>query len=310
MALHRGTLASQPPAVGDVPTPGLAHRGGPLPVAGDQGDGRFGQRQRHQLRHDPQEMERPVGLEHRVELVTALQRLQRDPRGSRRCAGRAPPRPDAAPDAAAAAPSSVPAGAASAWSAASCAATAPAPDATAPSDRSPPWAPPGATRVGQRALAARQHLPMTHARAGCHHHPCAAHLRPPAQVEVLAHDEDVGVKTAELREQVGAHERAAAGCEEHVADRVVLAVVDLPRFHPVDHGPALVDGHPHVQEARRVVPTDEFGRDDARVGTERFLYEDVDGVGIRGDVVVAEQQVGGALDHPDHAVRRSPRTPR
>ena len=100
-----------------------------------------------------------------------------------------------------------------------------------------------------------------------------------------------------------------AGGHEDVAHRVVLAVVDLPGLHPLDHRAGLVGVHPDVQQDRRVVPADHLGRDDAGVGAERLLDHDVDGVRVRRTVVVAEEEEGRPLDHRPGPGRPPPRTP-
>ena len=53
-----------------------------------------------------------------------------------------------------------------------------------------------------------------------------------------------------------------------------------------------------------LVPVDELGTDHARVGPVRLLDEQPHGVGRGGDVVVAEQQVGGALHHAERLIGR------
>ena len=135
------------------------------------------------------------------------------------------------------------------------------------------------------------------------------HLGPPAQVEVLAHGHDGGVEAAELVEQVGPHQGGPAGGHEHVAHRVVLAVVDLAGLDPVDHRSPLVHGHPHMDQALGVVPADHLGRDDPGVGAEGLLHQQVDGVGEQGHVVVAEQEVVGAVDHGLDLVDGGPEPP-
>ena len=47
-----------------------------------------------------------------------------------------------------------------------------------------------------------------------------------------------------------------------------------------------------LEQALGLVPVDQLGPDDAGVGAERLLHEGADGVGLEGDVVVAEQVEG------------------
>ena len=109
-------------------------------------------------------------------------------------------------------------------------------------------------RRGNGRSPAGEGLEVADPGVGRHHHPGAGHLGPPAQVEVLAHGHDRRVEPAELGEQVGPHEGAAARRHEDVPDPVVLAVVDLAGLDPVDDRPGLVGVHPDVEQDRRVVP--------------------------------------------------------
>ena len=66
--------------------------------------------------------------------------------------------------------------------------------------------------------------------------------------------------------------------------------------------PVLSTEHADLEQLARVVPGDELRPDDAGVGAERLLDEGADGVRVEGDVVVAEQVEGGALDDAEHLV--------
>ena len=59
---------------------------------------------------------------------------------------------------------------------------------------------------------------------------------------------------------------------------------------------------PTWSEPPRVVPVDELGADDRGVRAERLLHEQAHGVGIRGDVVVAQEVEGRPVDDLDHLV--------
>ena len=152
-------------------------------------------------------------------------------------------------------------------------------------------------------------LQVAHPGVGRHHHPGPGHLGPPAQVEILGHGHHGGVEPAQLGEEVGPHQGDPAGGHEDVAHRVVLAVIDLPHLHPLDHRTGLVGVHPDVQQDRRVLPADHLGRDHTGVGAVGLLDQDVDGVRIRRTVVVAEEEEGRSLDHPHGLVDRRPEPP-
>ena len=155
----------------------------------------------------------------------------------------------------------------------------------------------------ERRHSARNDFAVAHARLGGDDDTRSGHLAPPREIEVLAHRHDARVEPLELAEEVGADEDAPPRGDEHVAHRVVLAVVDLALEDPVDDRPRLVAAHPDVEEDGRVVPVDELGRDDAGVRTERLLDHLVHGVVVQRDVVVEEQVEGGTLDHAQHLVR-------
>ena len=82
-----------------------------------------------------------------------------------------------------------------------------------------------------------------------------------------------------------------------------------PVIHTVDDRPALVDRHADVEQLARVVPADQLRRHDSGVGPEGLLHQDVDGVGVRGDVVVAEQQQRRPLHHRQDLVGAGPEPP-
>ena len=155
---------------------------------------------------------------------------------------------------------------------------------------------------GQGLQATRDGLAVPHARLGCDDHTRPRHLAAPRKVEVLAHGHDPGVEALQLGEQVSPRQNAPARGDEHVADGVVLAMVDLALDDAVDDGAGLVAAHPDVQEDARVVPVDELRGHHAGVGAERLLDHVVDGVGVERDVVMAQQVEGRALHHAEHLV--------
>ena len=133
----------------------------------------------------------------------------------------------------------------------------------------------------------------------------AAEVDAPAQVDVVAVERDRRVEAAEGPEQVGAHEQARRREHEDVADGVVLLLVVLARLGDrVDLAEA-VEAEPDVLEHARVVPRHELGPDDAGVGAVQLLDERAHGVGLEGDVVVAEaEEPAVALDEAEDLVGR------
>src|SRR5581483_3235923 len=76
----------------------------------------------------------------------------------------------------------------------------------------------------------------------------------------------------------------------------------LAVLHGGNRGPALVRSHADLEEVLGLVPVDQLGGDDAGVGPERFFQQQAHGVGRRGHVVVAEEEVGGAFHHLEDLV--------
>ncbi len=111
-----------------------------------------------------------------------------------------------------------------------------------------------------------------------------------------------GSKPWSSRPQVGPDQGAASRSHEDVAYGVVLPVVDLALEDPVDDGPGLVTAHSDVQEDPRVVPVDEFRRDDPGVGAVRLFDQQVHAIGVQRDVVVAQQEERRTLDHAEGLV--------
>ena len=148
-----------------------------------------------------------------------------------------------------------------------------------------------------RPLAARRRLAMGHLGERGDDDARPGDLSPPAEVEVLAEHRNERVETAQGGEEVGAHEGRPAGCHEDVAFEVLLAVVDLAQLHALVHHAEAVARLTDVQQYQGVVVGDELGRDDAGVGAEGSLDQEMDDVGLEADVVVTEEEEGRALDH-------------
>ena len=112
----------------------------------------------------------------------------------------------------------------------------------------------------------------------------------PRQIEVFAEKIDAGVETVQHSEQIGAHQRATARRAEHVADGVVLLLVELARLDKERRHAGLVGRLTDAQDPRRVVPLHDLRCDDARVRAERLFDHRPDRVGGERDIVVAEQE--------------------
>ena len=157
-------------------------------------------------------------------------------------------------------------------------------------------------RRGQRFGPAGHDLPVPHTSVRGDHDARSGDLTSPREVEILPHGDDPGVKATQLSPQVGPNEHAGTRRHEDVAHRVVLPVVDLAVLDPVDHRSGLVAAHPDVKQDGRVVPIHELRRDDAGIGTERFLHHVVHHVVVEGTVVMAQQEEGRPLDHVQRGV--------
>ncbi len=164
---------------------------------------------------------------------------------------------------------------------------------------------PGQARI-ERPNAGRQLLQVTDPGVWSDDDPGPDHLGPPAQVEVLSHADDRGVEAAQLVEEVSPDQGRSTGGDEHVTHRVVLAMVDLIDVDPVHHGAALVDHHPHMDQALGVVPAHHLRRDHAGVRSERLFHHQMDGIGEEGHIVVADEVVRGPFHHGAHLVHRGP----
>lgn len=119
----------------------------------------------------------------------------------------------------------------------------------------------------------------------------AGALGAPAQVDVVAHQGQPPVETAELVVDVAADQHAGGGDGQDGADLVVLALVLFPA---VEAGPAAAaagDGDAGFEELLLVVPAAQFGADDRGVGVLLGDAEQFgEGVGFGGAVVVQEPE--------------------
>ena len=137
-----------------------------------------------------------------------------------------------------------------------------------------------------------------------HDDPSAAVMDSPAQLGVLAVEVDRRVEPAELAEQVGTNQQIRRRQHEHVANAVVLFLVDLAhlddRVDLAESVHAETDGLQHVG----VVPFDELRADGSRIRSVQLLDHDPQRIGFGSDVVVTDQEEAVvALDQAEHLVR-------
>ena len=142
--------------------------------------------------------------------------------------------------------------------------------------------------------------------------------RPPGQAEVVAEEDDRLVEPADLGEARRPHQRERARHREHVAEAVVLALVELAPLDERQGDADLVDGHAELREAPRGRPTARAWAHDVGVPLVGRGDEGADRPRVGRGVVVAEHvelraghevehQVGGlaeagvAVDPPDPA---------
>ena len=133
-------------------------------------------------------------------------------------------------------------------------------------------------------------------------HPRAGGVGAPAQVEVVADEADALVEAAQGAEQVGAHEQARRGHEEHVAHGVVLLLVELTRIDERGGRAELVGGVADLEDVLGRLPVDELRPDDAGVRAVGLLHQLADGVGIERHVVVEQAEEPRALHEPQGLV--------
>ena len=84
----------------------------------------------------------------------------------------------------------------------------------------------------------------------------------------------------------------------------MLALIDLAGLNAFDDGPVAVHPLADVEEHRRIVDRDDLGRHDSRVRTKGLLDQQVDGIRLEDDIVVAQQQERRPLDHGEGLVDR------
>ena len=146
------------------------------------------------------------------------------------------------------------------------------------------------SEVGEVGAPLGELLAMAGPGCGHHHHPGAAEVGAPAQIDVVAVELDRRVETTDRAEQVGAHQQARRRHGERVADRVVLLLIDLARLDDgVDLAEA-VDAEPHVLQHRWVGPRDQLGADDARIRAVQLLHQQPNRSRVERHIVVQEAE--------------------
>ena len=95
----------------------------------------------------------------------------------------------------------------------------------------------------------------------------------PAEVDVVAVEVDCRVEAGDRPEQIGANHEACRRKCEHVADRVVLLLVDLTLFHEGVDLAEPVDAEADVLQHAGVVPRDQLRPDDPGVRSIQLLDE-------------------------------------
>ncbi len=119
----------------------------------------------------------------------------------------------------------------------------------------------------------------------------AGGLGTPAEVDVVAHEWQVGLEPAELFPHVAAHEHAGGGDGQHLPDLVVLALVLFAAFQTGPAAAGAGDADADLQQGAAVVPAADLGADDGGrrggLGDPQHFGE---GVGGRFAVVVQQPQ--------------------
>ena len=131
---------------------------------------------------------------------------------------------------------------------------------------------------------------MRHSSLRRAHDTGAAEVGAPTELEVVAHRHIALVEAPELAQQVVADQRDPAWRHEDVTNSIVLPLIELPWLHTLDHGPKAVNALANVQQHRAVINIDHLRRDDASVGPEGLLDEQVDRIAIEHHVVVAQEE--------------------
>ncbi len=138
----------------------------------------------------------------------------------------------------------------------------------------------------------------------CHDDPGTCQMRTPAEGEVVVVEVDGRVESADRGEEVRPDQGGRARDHEHVADRIVLLLVELVAVDQGGASAGLVDRLADAEQTAPVAPGDELGPDHPGVGPKCLLDQGPDCVGRQRDVVVTAQVEVGTLDDADRVVDR------
>ena len=149
---------------------------------------------------------------------------------------------------------------------------------------------------------------MVHHGVGDHPHLVAGRVHPPAEVDVVAEQGQVGVEAAELVPDIAADQHARRADRQHGPAAVVLALVDLARLDPGETPPRAVGGDARLAYHAPVRQVLELRADDrhrpAAAGRGEQLLESIGG---RLAVVVQQPYPLGPLNPLHRAARRARR---
>ena len=147
-------------------------------------------------------------------------------------------------------------------------------------------------------------LGLLHPSFGSHQDAGARELGTPAQVDVLGSGEPRRVEPTELVEQVGPHEHGRVRHVEHVANGVVLSLVELAGLDPRVRVAELVDAASDLEQHLGIVGVDDLRADDARVRPVCLFEHEAHRPRIEHHVVVANEEEGGVPDGVERFVGR------
>ena len=144
-------------------------------------------------------------------------------------------------------------------------------------------------------------------RVGDHPDLVAGRVRPPAEVDVVAEQRQVGVEAAELVPDVAADQHARRADREHGPAAVVLALVDLARLDPGEPPPGPVGGDARFAHHAPVGQVLQLRAEDGRPAAAGPGEQLLEGVGGGLAVVVQQPDPLGAAHWAAHWAARSPR---
>ena len=132
---------------------------------------------------------------------------------------------------------------------------------------------------------------MADPRLGHHQDPAAGQVGPPAQVEVVAEGRHALVEAAHVQQGPPPDQHPGGVDEEHVADLVVLALVDLVVLDLGDGPARAVDREADLLQPVGVGPGDQLGAEDGGAGPGLGLgHEPLQRLRLGGAVVVEQPQ--------------------